>query len=312
MRARFSSPPSPEARPRWRDRDRQRRLPGRRHDRPQAGRPVARACPRAGQCIGSQTWLSAVQSRRTATRPNLGRRSVRMRQQRKPPLDGSPWGFARRAYGAAERIRTSTGSRPHGPEPCVYTSFTTAAGELQLSNCAASQRTRMGRRRSVRRAAEDHVPRRRVDEGKARSFRNRLASGVCGRRTNTTALTFPRWRDRAVSPSERAGLAAIVQGTRTPPSHGGNPGSNPGSGTKYCPANKHICGSGKALWGRIWGQAARTDVAYRPPVRPAGSADWRVGSALLNVVLARSAHRTGGGVAHRRRGLCRRRSDQRT
>ena len=25
--------------------------------------------------------------------------------------------------------------------------------------------------------------------------------------------------------------AAIVQGTRTPPSHGGNPGSNPGSGT---------------------------------------------------------------------------------
>jgi hypothetical protein len=29
-----------------------------------------------------------------------------------------------------------------------------------------------------------------------------------------------------------ASCAAIVQGTRTPPSHGGNPGSNPGSGTR--------------------------------------------------------------------------------
>jgi hypothetical protein len=29
--------------------------------------------------------------------------------------------------------------------------------------------------------------------------------------------------------------AAIVQGTRTPPSHGGNPGSNPGSGTHLAP-----------------------------------------------------------------------------
>jgi hypothetical protein len=29
--------------------------------------------------------------------------------------------------------------------------------------------------------------------------------------------------------------AAIVQGTRTPPSHGGNPGSNPGSGTPTPP-----------------------------------------------------------------------------
>jgi hypothetical protein len=29
--------------------------------------------------------------------------------------------------------------------------------------------------------------------------------------------------------------AAIVQGTRTPPSHGGNPGSNPGSGTLLAP-----------------------------------------------------------------------------
>lgn len=29
--------------------------------------------------------------------------------------------------------------------------------------------------------------------------------------------------------------AAIVQGTRTPPSHGGNRGSNPRSGTGLCP-----------------------------------------------------------------------------
>ena len=32
--------------------------------------------------------------------------------------------------------------------------------------------------------------------------------------------------------------AAIVQGTRTPPSHGGNPGSNPGSGTYGTPAKR--------------------------------------------------------------------------
>ena len=31
--------------------------------------------------------------------------------------------------------------------------------------------------------------------------------------------------------------AAIVQGTRTPASHAGNPGSNPGSGTSFRPAN---------------------------------------------------------------------------
>jgi hypothetical protein len=35
--------------------------------------------------------------------------------------------------------------------------------------------------------------------------------------------------------SERRNPAAIVQGTRTPPSHGGNPGSNPGSGTFHGP-----------------------------------------------------------------------------
>ncbi len=29
--------------------------------------------------------------------------------------------------GAPERIRTSTVSRPHGPEPCVYANFTTGA-----------------------------------------------------------------------------------------------------------------------------------------------------------------------------------------
>ena len=35
---------------------------------------------------------------------------------------------------------------------------------------------------------------------------------------------------RCASLGPRRTLAAIVQGTRTPPSHGGNPGSNPGSG----------------------------------------------------------------------------------
>jgi hypothetical protein len=34
--------------------------------------------------------------------------------------------------------------------------------------------------------------------------------------------------------------AAIVQGTRTPPSHGGNPGSNPGSGIGGQPANEQV------------------------------------------------------------------------
>jgi hypothetical protein len=36
----------------------------------------------------------------------------------------------------------------------------------------------------------------------------------------------------SLGPADRA---AIVQGTRTPPSHGGNPGSNPGSGTPKTP-----------------------------------------------------------------------------
>ncbi len=47
----------------------------------------------------------------------------------------------------------------------------------------------------------------------------------------------------SVAPPQRSTLlasgrplrAAIVQGTRTPPSHGGNPGSNPGSGIARCP-----------------------------------------------------------------------------
>src|SRR6185437_13507061 len=34
--------------------------------------------------------------------------------------------------------------------------------------------------------------------------------------------------------------AAIVQGTRTPPSHGGNPGSNPGSGTQKALASAGV------------------------------------------------------------------------
>ena len=42
---------------------------------------------------------------------------------------------------AAERIRTSTPVRARRPERRVYTSFTTAAGWVQLSNCGRAQRT---------------------------------------------------------------------------------------------------------------------------------------------------------------------------
>jgi hypothetical protein len=50
-------------------------------------------------------------------------------------------------------------------------------------------------------------------------------------------------RDSAMLPGfaslRSVGLrAAIVQGTRTPPSHGGNPGSNPGSGIENPPRNR--------------------------------------------------------------------------
>src|SRR5258708_9656850 len=47
----------------------------------------------------------------------------------------------------------------------------------------------------------------------------------------------PAWArsEHFASLGDRHRRAAIVQGTRTPPSHGGNPGSNPGSGTQEAP-----------------------------------------------------------------------------
>ncbi len=76
----------------------------------------------------------------------------------------------------------------------------------------------------------------------------------------------------ALLASSRRFRAAIVQGTRTPPSHGGNPGSNPGSGTAYAPCLRGVSryrgwlGPG---FGPVTNSEGRTFVRDRP-----GSLRW--------------------------------------
>src|SRR5580698_5062391 len=61
--------------------------------------------------------------------------------------------------------------------------------------------------------------------------------------------------DRFASLDIRSSRAAIVQGTRTPPSHGGNPGSNPGSGIAeqrpMVETQTRVSGFGVRLVGRL-------------------------------------------------------------
>ncbi len=108
---------------------------------------------------------------------------------------------------ADERTRTSTDLHPHGPEPCASTnSATSASGSGPNISHAAPRSGRLCSPPRARRLARARFVRRRRE-----SPSSRFASLV------------------------RAIRAAIVQGTRTPPSHGGNPGSNPGSGTSPTP-----------------------------------------------------------------------------
>ena len=65
-------------------------------------------------------------------------------------------------------------------------------------------------------------------------------------------------------------LAAIVQGTRTPPSHGGNPGSNPGSGTHGSPAHRMVFVSPEAarVSSRVSPDVRWSPLATEEPTRP--------------------------------------------
>ena len=102
---------------------------------------------------------------------------------------------------ADERTRTSTWFPRHGPEPCASTNSATSA-------CGGQRRYRTGIGGTDARAG---------------------GAGPVGR---------PATRSGALLASIRRKRAAIVQGTRTPPSHGGNPGSNPGSGTSGKPRTR--------------------------------------------------------------------------
>ncbi len=99
------------------------------------------------------------------------------------------------SHDADERTRTSTG--------------VTSDTDLNRARLPIPPHPRAG-------ASEDIAPASAVDRWSDRRAGDRLAG------TRTSALL-------ASDPSMRA---AIVQGTRTPPSHGGNPGSNPGSGIR--------------------------------------------------------------------------------
>ena len=97
---------------------------------------------------------------------------------------------------ADERTRTSTRFPGHGPEPCASTNSATSARRGEDS-AHATPRQDLYRRQPPRRDGPSATP---------PQCSTLLASG-------------------------RLFRAAIVQGTRTPPSHGGNRGSNPRSGT---------------------------------------------------------------------------------
>jgi transposase InsO family protein len=108
---------------------------------------------------------------------------------------------------ADERTRTSTWFPRHGPEPCASTNSATSANEREAKIAHASWRA-VGCKRHRRVLADgDALP---------SPAPSALLASTCPQR------------------------AAIVQGTRTPPSHGGNPGSNPGSGTQKALASAGV------------------------------------------------------------------------
>ena len=155
-----------------------------------------------------------------------------MRSEPRPQgssVAGSPQHQGHLCY-ADERTRTSTELPPHGPEPCASTNSATSARE-RIPNIA---HPRAGAARPGRRVG----PEVRV---RARERPTRFAS-LGGRHR-----------------------AAIVQGTRTPPSHGGNPGSNPGSGTPKVPASGQVFSLSRPLTASPLGErsAARWGAEHR-------------------------------------------------
>ena len=107
--------------------------------RPAGGRATARAIPDArlklidgmGHDLPRPVWPEVVEAIAANAARARGRRPS-SRPERPAPAPA--------AQDAAERSRTFTGSRPHGPEPCASTSSATAAGRRQFTDCAPSAR----------------------------------------------------------------------------------------------------------------------------------------------------------------------------
>jgi hypothetical protein len=121
----------------------------------------ARRSPRGGS--GSGSGVAGRRSPRTRTStPNVGLlRPLAAKSARKASnMEANPSHFTRApgqapvasASDAAERTRTSKGFPPHGPEPCVSTNFTTAAGAPN-STSAGSERSGASLRRATRQAS---------------------------------------------------------------------------------------------------------------------------------------------------------------
>ncbi len=124
--------------------------------RPAGGRATARAIPGArlriidgmGHDLPRAVWpevveaiaANAARAAETARRQAAGLSAERLRHSHRPL-----------GPDAAERSRTFTGSRPHGPEPCASTSSATAAGARQSTDCAPN--ARLPSRRKPDRAA---------------------------------------------------------------------------------------------------------------------------------------------------------------
>ena len=131
--------------------------------RPAGGRATAKAIPGArlkmiegmGHDLPRELWpdfVEEIAANAAARRRQAGRRPSRPR----PPI--GHW-----TSDAAERSRTFTGSRPHGPEPCASTSSATAAGagNLPVARRAPPPRHPPDRRLApARRLAKMPVPRR--------------------------------------------------------------------------------------------------------------------------------------------------------
>jgi hypothetical protein len=119
--------------------------------------------------------------------------------------------------------------------------------------------------RRPRRRYRTSAGRRHVTRGVGgRTPARRVRAGATGGAESDRSARGPRSRSSRRGSANRRLLvsparAAIVQGTRTPPSHGGNPGSNPGSGTPTAvarvPEERHDAepGGGVGPWPTLIG-----------------------------------------------------------